>query len=340
AVSVRTLDSAGTPKPGVAVTFTLGARGGSVDSASATSDANGLATPGRWTLGSAGTNTLTATSPSGSTVVFTATATAAAATIVVYDGNNQTVAVGTSVPTAPAARVFDANGINVQGAQVTFTVSSGSCSVTGATVTTDASGVARVGSWTLGSATGQNTLVARIGNGESATFTASGVRQSPDVRVSITQPTTALVGDTVAVIASASSTYELASVVAYLGGWSVTLTSSQAGVWKGTVVITAVPRDTVSLLVGTTVVAGPSASLDQDVNLLAYDGRAVSLVVQARDSRNQTTSVSRKVYVESSTKLQLIAATTGRVMDVMSTRILSAIDSAPASLVIVRDFQT
>jgi adhesin/invasin len=78
AVIVR--DAGGTPVAGVAVTFAIASGGGSLNGASATTGADGIATVGQWTLGSAaGTNTLTATvaaeDVSGNPVTFTATGT-------------------------------------------------------------------------------------------------------------------------------------------------------------------------------------------------------------------------------------------------------------------------
>ncbi|MBC8088308.1 MAG: hypothetical protein H7Z40_13650, partial [Phycisphaerae bacterium] len=74
AVIVR--DVAGTPVPGVSVTFTVATGGGSVTGATATTDANGRATVGSWTLGTAAAaNTLTVSSPSvAGTVTISATA--------------------------------------------------------------------------------------------------------------------------------------------------------------------------------------------------------------------------------------------------------------------------
>lgn len=59
------------------------------------------------------------------------------------------------------------------GALVNFTVASGGGSVAGATVTTDASGIATVGSWSLGSLTGVNVLNATSGTLTGVSFTAT-----------------------------------------------------------------------------------------------------------------------------------------------------------------------
>jgi adhesin/invasin len=61
---------------------------------------------------------------------------------------------------------------------VTFTVSSGGGSVTGADQSTDASGIATVGSWTLGEIAGENTLTATAGALE-AIVTATGTAGPP-----------------------------------------------------------------------------------------------------------------------------------------------------------------
>ncbi|HVC87411.1 MAG TPA: Ig-like domain-containing protein [Gaiellaceae bacterium] len=179
-------DQYGNPVAGVAVTFAVATGGGSVTGGSATTDASGVATVGSWTLGTtAGANTLTAASGSlaGSPVTFTATATTGSAAVIAASaGDGQSATVNSSVTTAPAARVTDAYGNPVAGASVTFAVASGGGSATGLTQTTDASGVATVGSWTLGTAAGTNTLTATSGSlaGSPVTFTATGTAGNVD----------------------------------------------------------------------------------------------------------------------------------------------------------------
>lgn len=76
AVTVK--DANGNPKSGVVVTFAVATGGGSVTGASATSNDQGVATVGSWTLGpAAGTNTLTASATGVPAVTFTATSAAA-----------------------------------------------------------------------------------------------------------------------------------------------------------------------------------------------------------------------------------------------------------------------
>jgi hypothetical protein len=101
---------------------------------------------------------------------------ASAATIQAVAGDGQTAPEGTAVTTPPSVRVVDAFANPVPGVTVTFTVQNGGGTITGATATTDASGVARVGSWTLVS--GANYLLATADApnlaGNPVTFTATG----------------------------------------------------------------------------------------------------------------------------------------------------------------------
>jgi len=96
-----------------------------------------------------------------------------------YQGDGQSAPAGTAVPVAPAVRVLDAAGNPIIGASVTFAVTSGGGSLTDpTTATTNASGVAQVGGWTLGAAPGTNTMSATVAlpnlSGNPVTFTATG----------------------------------------------------------------------------------------------------------------------------------------------------------------------
>ena len=100
---------------------------------------------------------------------------ATAATVVVNGGNNQAAMVGTAVPTAPSVLVRDLSSNPLAGVPVTFTVASGGGYVTGATAVTNASGIATLGSWVLGSPAALNTLTATAaGASTPASFKASG----------------------------------------------------------------------------------------------------------------------------------------------------------------------
>src|SRR5207253_10940971 len=82
----------------------------------------------------------------------------------------------------PSVKVTDQYGNAVSGTGVTFALGSGGGSLTGGTATTNASGIATVSSWTLGTATGVNTLTASSGSltGSPVTFTATGTAGTVD----------------------------------------------------------------------------------------------------------------------------------------------------------------
>ena len=88
---------------------------------------------------------------------------------------SQTGSSGAAVAEPPSVIVRDQNGEPLSGASVTFAVTGGGGSVTGASGVTNAAGVATVESWTLGTVVGANTLTASSGNLPSVTFTANGV---------------------------------------------------------------------------------------------------------------------------------------------------------------------
>jgi lysophospholipase L1-like esterase/uncharacterized protein YjdB len=175
APSVKVTDAIGDPIANVAVNFAVTTGGGSITGAATTTNADGVATAGTWTLGTkAALNTLTATSPviAGVSVVFTAAGVAGPATTVAgFAGNNQTGTAGGFVATKPSVIVTDANGNPVSGFAVTFTPASGSGTVTFGSTFTDASGIATVGSWKLGTAAGA----------QSISIAASGLTGSPVV---------------------------------------------------------------------------------------------------------------------------------------------------------------
>ncbi|MBK8006658.1 MAG: hypothetical protein IPK12_22970, partial [Gemmatimonadetes bacterium] len=171
APSVRVSDANGNPVSGVSVSFTTGGgatfTGGGTSAAVAT-NAQGVAAPGAWILGTtAGGYGLTADVPglAGTPVSFSATATAgAAATVTKQAGDGQVADAGSAVAVAPSVLVADQFGNPVSGAGVTFAVTAGGGTVVPTTaLPTSAQGVATVTSWTLGATAGANTLSATVG---------------------------------------------------------------------------------------------------------------------------------------------------------------------------------
>ena len=182
AVIVR--DAGNNPVAGVTVNYAVTTGGGTLAGTSATTDANGVATGPAWTLGqTAGAQTVQATvlanGVTGNPVTFTATATAGAASRLdpVTGTASQTATVGSALSgtALPAVTVRDAAGNPVAGTNVTFSVTGGGGTGTGLTATTNASGVATIGGFTLGSTVGANTITATAaGVTGSATFVITG----------------------------------------------------------------------------------------------------------------------------------------------------------------------
>ena len=171
-------DPAGIPVPGVTVSFTITAGGGTLTSATSVTNTDGIATVG-WTLGSAlGTNSLQASIPGIPAVTFNATAAALPpSAIAINGGDGQSVNAGQPVPVAPAVKVTDVEGVGVPGVSVTFSIRSGGGSLTGASVVTNAQGIATGGSWTLG--LGGNSIFASVPglSGDPVIFVALGTAE-------------------------------------------------------------------------------------------------------------------------------------------------------------------
>ena len=177
--AVRVNDAFGNPVAGVEVVFSVLTGGGSAVSRTPLTNADGIATVGGWTLGeTVGTNTLRATVAgsgiTGNPLTFTAIATAGApATVAAQAGTGQTARVSSVVPVAPAVIVRDNRGNPVANVAVEFVIGTGGGTLTAATVSTNAAGVATVGSWTLGAAAGIQTLIARVNGLPDVVFSAT-----------------------------------------------------------------------------------------------------------------------------------------------------------------------
>ena len=166
-VAVRVVDRLGTPVANQHVTFSIASGGGSVTGGDQTTDVTGVATLGSWTLGAiAGPNSLTVTVGSSTiaTVVITATAllTSVPAAMVVNAGGNQAVMAGQPVTTLPSVLVTDSLGSPVPGVGVVFSLSAGNGTITGATATTNAAGIATLGGWTIDSRAAYNAVSASL----------------------------------------------------------------------------------------------------------------------------------------------------------------------------------
>ncbi len=181
APGVLITDAFTNPVSGVAVTFAITGGGGAIAGGAQVTNAAGKARATSWTLGAApGANTATAAAAGLTTLSFSATATVGApSTLVIVAGNAQTAPAGSAVPIAPRVQLTDAIGNPVVGAAVTFAVTAGGGSVTGASTSTDAAGFAQVGSWTLGTTAGVNTLQVATAGVAPVNIVATGTPGAP-----------------------------------------------------------------------------------------------------------------------------------------------------------------
>jgi hypothetical protein len=151
-LTASVLDQDGDPIPDPPVEW------GSGDPAIVTVSGTGL-------LIAQGPGTAEVTATAGEATTSAAIIVQSTASLALHEGNGQTAAPGVAVQTPPAVRVRNASDAPVSGVSVRFQVGSASGTVTGEVQTTGADGVARVGSWRLGSA-GVNTLTAAVEGAE------------------------------------------------------------------------------------------------------------------------------------------------------------------------------
>lgn len=159
---VKLVDRLGNGISGQTISFAVASGGGGLSAPTAVTVADGTAAV-NWTLGATnGAQSVTASFGGSLTTTFSATAvTPNVGLAVPFKGGDEAVMIGTAVTTAPAIRVLNTAGNPVAGIAVSFTAATNNGTVTGGNVTTDANGVATVGSWKLGQ-TGPNRLTATV----------------------------------------------------------------------------------------------------------------------------------------------------------------------------------
>ena len=175
-VQARAADGLGVG--GVPVHFRALTGGGSVTDSVVETDGAGHARTTVTLGGLPGGQTFEATAAglSGSPVSFGVVALPGPpAQLLAVAGLGQLATVATALLTRPAVLLKDAGGNPVAGARVTFSVSGGGGSLTGGTQLTNAAGVATLGSWTLGTIAGPNTLTASAPGVTPVVFTATGL---------------------------------------------------------------------------------------------------------------------------------------------------------------------
>jgi len=147
--------------------------GASVSWSSNNTNVATVASDGLATGVSVGTATITASSSGKSGGATLTVEQPDASSIVISSGDQQTVRTGSTVPVAPSVVVRDASSQPIQGVTVSFAISGGGGSLTGSSATTNASGIASTGGWTLGPTPGANTLTASVAGVQPVTFTAT-----------------------------------------------------------------------------------------------------------------------------------------------------------------------
>jgi hypothetical protein len=186
APSVRITDQKGKIIKGLLVRWRVTSGGGRVSSDTARTDANGVATSGGWVLGTtSGTQTLQATADGIAPTTFTAQAAPGALSSLLVAGNaSPTAPVATTLSALPAVRAEDQYGNGIPDLPVTFAITQGNGSITGATQVTSALGVATLGSWTLGTISGAQRVLATAvdagaGTSASASINATALAGAP-----------------------------------------------------------------------------------------------------------------------------------------------------------------
>lgn len=185
--TVRITDAKGKGVRNVLVRWRVTSGGGRVVNDSVRTAGNGEASSGGWTLGPiAGTQTLTATADGVPVVTFTATAAPGpVAQLTRLSPETGEGVVGSEVTTRPSIRTEDVYGNPVPNVAVTFSVTQGGGTVSGATQTSNASGTATVGSWTLGTQAGQQFLRATAPGTQGATFSITARPGAPSQFVKV-----------------------------------------------------------------------------------------------------------------------------------------------------------
>ncbi len=143
--------------------FTTSAVGIDETIAVAVTDSTGTARV-RWGMSChAGIDSLSASVVGAAPLIITATSTPGPAFgYMKFAGDAQTTLAGSSLTITPAVKVIDQCDNAVPGVSVTFALSSGGGSISGASGVTDVHGVAALGGWTLGAAPGLNSVTAYI----------------------------------------------------------------------------------------------------------------------------------------------------------------------------------
>ncbi|NUO63261.1 MAG: Ig-like domain-containing protein [Gemmatimonadaceae bacterium] len=179
---VKVVDASGQPVPGQVVNFVVTSGGGHVFAGSGASNADGIVQE-RWTLGTSTAleqkiEARAVNNTTGAPIVFgsfTATALPGAAhDVVVSSGDGQSAAVGTAATDSLVAKVRDQYGNAVPGVAVTWAATAGGGSVSPASATSGATGLAKT-RLTVGPRPGANAVTATAAGLASIVFNATAI---------------------------------------------------------------------------------------------------------------------------------------------------------------------
>lgn len=171
-VVVRVLAEDGSPVEGAPVGFAVQLGNGTVEPATAMSDANGEAKT-RWTLGAnQNAHELLASVPGVEAVTITATG-IVPTDLLVAQGNNQVARAAAALPVQIVLRVVGNNNTPIPGVPITLQVTAGGGSLNPASAVTNASGEVTV-RWTLGNQVGLQNVQASALNLSPIILTATG----------------------------------------------------------------------------------------------------------------------------------------------------------------------
>lgn len=165
---IQLIDASGDPvsSAGVSLLATLSAGAGTLNgTVSVATNSSGQATFSNLSIaGTVGNKTITFSSTGLTSAIAGGLALTAGPTALATANSvvQQSALTGTDVSQLPSVLVTDADGNPIQGQAVTFAITAGGGSLTGASQTTNASGIATVGSWTTGASAGTNTMTAAV----------------------------------------------------------------------------------------------------------------------------------------------------------------------------------
>ena len=167
-LSTRALQSDGTPVAGVTISFQIASGSGTLSALTATTDATGTAQVTFTAPANPGQSVVLATSGSGNATFALTTSAAVAATsqLITVQGNGVTLLAGASQTLS--VKALSSSGTSVQGVIVSFSIVSGSGTLSSSTATTDVNGLAAINF--TAPATNQQVVVLATSVAGNATF--------------------------------------------------------------------------------------------------------------------------------------------------------------------------